>query len=259
MTSAVALSPGPFPAPTSVGPAKHSTDDDFTFDDLISIVNPLQHIPIVSTLYRSLTGDTIKPFERIVGDTLYGGMPGFVSAVANVVYQDVTGKDFGQTVLNFVTDDVLGNDAQTTTASSATQDSSSTADTTATAASIDPSASTATAQAASLPAPAPATSNASGPPRALQTPMPSTSPSDAATIALMHAMSSKGIDPALSQRALSAYKKSVAAPPPPQQQPPAARRSHVLIIRARRKWRCPRAHAWRRSGSRSRNPRSCPC
>ena len=226
MTSAVALSPAPFPVPTSVGPAKHSADADFTFDDLISIVNPLQHIPIVSTLYRSLTGDTIKPFERILGDTLYGGMWGGVSAVANVAYQDITGKDFGQTVLDFVTHDVLGldDDAQTATTSNAASDSSTTtnsAATGATTASINSGASTATAQAASLPAPstAPATSDASGPPRALQSPMPSTSPGDAATAALMRAMSSKGIDPALSQRALSAYKKSLAAPQPQQPAP----------------------------------------
>jgi len=199
--------------------AKHSADDDFKFDDLISIVNPLQHIPVVSTIYRSLTGETIKPFERILGDTLYGGVWGGVSAVANVVYQDVTGKDFGQTVLDFVKDDVLGlgDDAQMATASNAAQSSPSTADTTAagTAASINPSVSTATAQPASLPAPStPLT--ASAPPRTLQTPQVSPSTNDAATIALMHAMSDKGIDPTLSQRALSAYKKSLATPQPQQ-------------------------------------------
>ena len=123
--STAALTPTSLSAPVMAGTAKHSADDDFTFDDLISIVNPLQHIPVVSTIYRSLTGETIKPFERILGDTLYGGVWGGVSAVANVVYQDVTGKDFGQTVLDFVKDDVLGlgDDAQTATASNAAQDS----------------------------------------------------------------------------------------------------------------------------------------
>jgi len=227
MSTAVALSSSPLTAPVPAGSTKHAADDDFTFDDLISIVNPLQHIPVVSTVYRSLTGDTIKPFERILGDTLYGGVWGCVSAVANVIYQDVTGKDFGQTVLDFAKDEILGkdDDAQTATASNATPSSSSTAGTAATATntSINPSASAATAQPASLPSMTPATSNAGGPPRPLQSPMPSTGPSDAATIALMHAMSDKGIDPTLSQRALSAYKKSLAAPqqPQPQQQQPA--------------------------------------
>jgi len=70
--------------------------DDFSFHDFLSIVNPLQHIPIVSTIYRALTGDTIKPVERLAGDSLYGGLWGFVSSVANVAYQEATGKDFGR-------------------------------------------------------------------------------------------------------------------------------------------------------------------
>src|ERR1700733_11293990 len=117
MSTAVALSSSPLTAPVPAGSTKHAADDDFTFDDLVSIVNPLQHIPVVSTVYRSLTGDTIKPFERILGDTLYGGLWGCVSAVANVIYQDVTGKDFGQTVLDFAKSEILGNDdsAQTAT------------------------------------------------------------------------------------------------------------------------------------------------
>src|SRR5205085_12696396 len=49
-----------------------SGDLDFSFDDLIDIVNPLQHLPVVGTLYRAITHDTIKTPEKIAGDTLYG-------------------------------------------------------------------------------------------------------------------------------------------------------------------------------------------
>ena len=80
-------------------------DWDLSFHDLVSIVNPLQHIPVVSTLYRKLTGDTIKPLERIAGDTLYGGWMGLVSSVANLVFEKETGKDFGDTVLAFLQGD----------------------------------------------------------------------------------------------------------------------------------------------------------
>ena len=229
MSTAMALNSSPVTASAFAGHAKHSDDSDFTFDDLLSIVNPLQHIPVVSTLYRSLTGDTIKPFERIVGDTLYGGVWGGVSAVANVVYQEATGKDFGQTVLDFVKDDVLGlgDDAQTATASNAKSDSSAATDSAsaaATTASINPSASTATAQPASLPSPSmtPSASTANGPPRRLQTPSVSPSANDAATMALMQALSNKGVDPALSQRAVSAYRKSLQAQPQPTPQAPPA-------------------------------------
>jgi hypothetical protein len=78
---------------------------DFSFHDLVSIVNPLQHFPIVSTLYRKFTGDTIKPLEHIAGDTLYGGWMGLVSSVANLVFEKSTGKDFGDTVLAFLDGD----------------------------------------------------------------------------------------------------------------------------------------------------------
>ena len=226
MTVALTLPASTVTPPVATGAtSKHSDNDDFTFDDLVSIVNPLQHIPVVSTIYRAVTGDTIKPFERILGDTLYGGMWGAVSGVANVVYEDVTGKDFGQTVLDFVTDNVLGNDndAQATTADAAQGSASTDETTTATPASISPNASAATTQPASLPASntTPAMSDANGPPRALQTPKASPSTDDAATLALMRSLSEKGIDPTISQRAVSAYKKSLQTQPAKQAPTPA--------------------------------------
>ncbi|MDP6473864.1 MAG: hypothetical protein QF894_03030 [Alphaproteobacteria bacterium] len=33
--------------------------DGFGFDDFLDLINPLQHIPIISTIYREITGDTI--------------------------------------------------------------------------------------------------------------------------------------------------------------------------------------------------------
>jgi hypothetical protein len=91
------------PAPTSA--ASGGSDFDFSFDDLIDIVNPLQHLPVVGTLYRAITHDTIKTPEKIAGDTLYGGLWGFVSSVADTAFQAVTGKNFGDTVLAFLIGD----------------------------------------------------------------------------------------------------------------------------------------------------------
>jgi hypothetical protein len=112
-------------APTDAvaGGAARRDDSGFSFHDLLNIVNPLQHFPIVSTLYRKLTGDTIKPLERLAGDTLYGGWIGLASSVANLVFEKATGKDFGDTVLALVDG---GNDAkpaapQTTTADNRVQ------------------------------------------------------------------------------------------------------------------------------------------
>src|ERR1700722_14980046 len=86
-------------APADAAP---SDSTEFSFHNLVSIFNPLQHIPVVSTLYRALTGDTIGPLERVAGDTLYGGWMGLASSVANLVFEKETGKDFGDSVLAFV-------------------------------------------------------------------------------------------------------------------------------------------------------------
>ncbi|MBT5663730.1 MAG: hypothetical protein HOJ06_00205, partial [Rhodospirillaceae bacterium] len=42
-------------------------EDGLTFGDVLDIINPLQHIPVVSTLYRELTGDEISPGARMAG------------------------------------------------------------------------------------------------------------------------------------------------------------------------------------------------
>ena len=75
----------------------------FSFHDLLSIINPLQHLPVIGTLYRAITGDTIGTPEKIAGDTLYGGLWGAVASIADAAFEAVTGKDFGDTVLALFT------------------------------------------------------------------------------------------------------------------------------------------------------------
>ncbi len=72
---------------------------DMSFWDFLDIINPLQHIPIVSTVYREITGDTIQPSMRVMGDILYGGVIGGMASIANAVIEQSTGKDVGETVM----------------------------------------------------------------------------------------------------------------------------------------------------------------
>lgn len=67
------------------------------FGDLIDAVNPLQHLPVVSVLYRHLTGDTISPAAKVVGDTAYGGPLGLISSLGDMLLQKMTGKGLGDT------------------------------------------------------------------------------------------------------------------------------------------------------------------
>lgn len=74
-------------------------EDGFTFLDFVDMVNPLQHIPVVSTAYRHLTGDEIDPGSRMAGGTLFGGPIGLAASAFNVILEHNTGKDVGDHVL----------------------------------------------------------------------------------------------------------------------------------------------------------------
>ena len=100
VTNAAAQGPA-----AAVASATNAGATDFSFDDLLDIVNPLQHIPVISTLYRAITGDKIGTPEKIAGDTLYGGFVGLVTSLGDAVFKEVTGKDVGDTVLAFLTGD----------------------------------------------------------------------------------------------------------------------------------------------------------
>src|ERR1700749_1242127 len=87
------------PAQTASAASTDHSGFHFTFHDFLSIINPLQHLPVISTLYRAITGDKIGVPEKIAGDALYGGLWGAVSAVADTAFEAATGKDFGSTVM----------------------------------------------------------------------------------------------------------------------------------------------------------------
>jgi hypothetical protein len=59
-------------------------------------INPLQHLPIVGSVYRVVTGTTISPSARIVGGLIYGGPVGFASSLANALVETASGKDIGE-------------------------------------------------------------------------------------------------------------------------------------------------------------------
>ena len=92
-------------------PAKDGEDfsmfgeDGFGFDDFLDIINPLQHIPVISTLYREITGDEISAGARMVGGGIFGGGIGFAASVVNTAIETQTGKDLGDHVLAMFTND----------------------------------------------------------------------------------------------------------------------------------------------------------
>ncbi len=131
-----------------------------TFEDILDIVNPLQHLPVVGTLYRAITGDKMGTLPKIAGDTLYGGLWGAVGSLADTAFEAITGKDFGSTVLALVTDGFGSEDKPVALA------------------------------------------------QAMTPAKPQLATGGAETLAFNNALTAKGVDSALSARALYAYRRS---------------------------------------------------
>jgi hypothetical protein len=81
----------------------------FSFGDILDAVNPLQHIPIVSNLFRAATGSQISSGSQIVGDTIFGALlpggaiAGLISSAADVAVKQVSGSDIAQHVVDSIT------------------------------------------------------------------------------------------------------------------------------------------------------------
>lgn len=115
--AAVAVSANRLAGPGEPGQSSsdQSSPDQSSFDKgesffhhLLDVVNPLQHLPVIGTIYRAITGEHLDPVEKIAGDTLYGGMWGAISSVADVAFEGITGKSFEDTVLSlFKSDDKM--------------------------------------------------------------------------------------------------------------------------------------------------------
>jgi hypothetical protein len=82
-------------------PIRWWSKGSFSFKDILDMLNPLQHLPVISTLYRKLTGETIGGVARIIGGAIYGragGIPSMISSIANAIFGAITGKDLGERI-----------------------------------------------------------------------------------------------------------------------------------------------------------------
>lgn len=79
-------------------------EDGFTFFDFLDIINPLQHLPFISNIYRSITGDEIDPGSKIAGATIFGGPLGGVFASMDLAITRKTGQDMAGHATTFFTE-----------------------------------------------------------------------------------------------------------------------------------------------------------
>lgn len=108
MTTAITINPfasNPSPALAGKGKAPDIVNDDFfgSFADVLDVMNPLQHIPGISTIYQALSGDTMSTGAKLAGGALFGGGIGFISSLVNAIVEQETGKDIGQNLFAAVT------------------------------------------------------------------------------------------------------------------------------------------------------------
>jgi hypothetical protein len=87
---------------------------DVSFGDVLDVLNPLQHIPVVSTVYREVTGDDISGMARVTGGALYGGPFGAMASAFDTVISQDTGKDTGEHVMAALFGDGSEGQADTT-------------------------------------------------------------------------------------------------------------------------------------------------
>ncbi|HUK00434.1 MAG TPA: hypothetical protein VLV85_19435 [Stellaceae bacterium] len=71
----------------------------FSFRDILDIINPLQHLPIIGSVYRWLTGDRPGAVAQVAGDALYGGPIGAAVGFVGTALEDNSGRDVGERVL----------------------------------------------------------------------------------------------------------------------------------------------------------------
>ena len=69
------------------------------FGTLLDIINPLQHIPVVSNVYRAATGDSLSSAGRIIGGGLFGGPIGLLAGIGGSIVAETTGRDVGEHLL----------------------------------------------------------------------------------------------------------------------------------------------------------------
>ena len=91
---------GPPPDPPAItGKFRPFGEGGFSFKALLDVINPLQHIPVVGTIYRALTGDTIAAMPSIIGGALFGGPVGLALSLASNAFKSETGMDPGEAVV----------------------------------------------------------------------------------------------------------------------------------------------------------------
>lgn len=90
------------------GGAATQNEDFSLFGAVLDSVNPLQHIPGVSTVYQNATGDESSAMANMAGGFLFGGPVGMAAGAAKSFLELMTGKSLGDHAMAFFDDGTDG-------------------------------------------------------------------------------------------------------------------------------------------------------
>lgn len=79
-------------------------DGKFGWDDVVDLINPLQHIPLINIAYRHFTGDQQTGSAELLGSLPFGPLSA-LTAIADLAVRSTTGRDIGENVIALVTGD----------------------------------------------------------------------------------------------------------------------------------------------------------
>jgi hypothetical protein len=68
-----------------------ASDEGMSFDDVRNVVNPLHHIPIVSTIYQAVSGAKIGIGPRMIAAAVLGGPAGLILAGISAFIEEMSG------------------------------------------------------------------------------------------------------------------------------------------------------------------------
>ena len=88
-------------------PRSPDADAGLSFGDVLSDLNPLQYLPVIGTIYRAITGDTIPRPLREAGSLLVsglmGGPIGVATNLAMLGFEKMTGIDLEEVEQRVIT------------------------------------------------------------------------------------------------------------------------------------------------------------
>jgi hypothetical protein len=74
-----------------------ANNDGLTFADVLDVINPLQHLPIIGYAYRAITGDEASTQAKMTGGAAYGailgGPIGALFSIASAAFGALFGID----------------------------------------------------------------------------------------------------------------------------------------------------------------------